>query len=246
MKIIISPAKKMIDTSDEFKPSTNPLFLNEANQLHKHLKSCTKKQLKEILKCNDALINLNYERFQTSDINNGNSMALVAYQGLQYQAMAPHIFTESEWNYANEHVVILSGLYGMLRPTDAIIQYRLEMQAKLKYKEMISLYEFWGNKIVDELNKEKDFILNLASKEYSDVVKGLETKVVTCVFGELVDEKVKIKATLAKMARGAMVRYLATNQIITLDGIKQFSELGFTFVDDLSSENELVFVKKRS
>lgn len=245
MKIIISPAKKMVDTSDEFQPVTVPLFLSEAMQLHEYMRSCTKSQLKTMLKCNAELVNLNYERLQTLDVNKGNMMAMVTYQGLQYQAMAPHIFTENEWKYINDHVLILSGLYGMLRPTDGVIQYRLEMQTKINYKKHKTLYEFWGNRLVNELNKDDDFILNLASKEYSDVVKGTDARIVTCIFGEYINDKVKVKATLAKMARGAMVRYLATHQINTVEGIKQFNELGFKFMEDLSSKNELVFIKEK-
>lgn len=170
-------------------------------------------------------------------------MALVTYQGLQYQTMAPHIFTETEWEYVNNHLVILSGLYGMLKPSDQVVQYRLEMQAKINTKKHKSLYTFWGTKIADELNKEDDFILNLASKEYSDAVKGLDTTMISCVFGELHNDKIKVKGTCAKMARGAMVRYLASNQITSMEGIKQFNELGFSYCKDLSEENEWVFIK---
>lgn len=247
MKIIISPAKKMIDTSDEFTPSTSPLFLSEAKELHHYMKSCSKSELKKILKCNDQLVSLNHERFHTNKIDEANMMALVTYQGLQYQTMAPHIFTDEEWNYVNENLIILSGLYGMLRPTDSVVQYRLEMQAKINHKKHKTLYEFWGTKIASQLDSEKDFILNLASKEYGDVVeKHLQTKMITCIFGEFKDNKVIVKGTLAKMARGAMVRYLATNNIRTTKGIKQFSENGFKYSEKLSSEYEFVFIKDKN
>lgn len=247
MKIIISPAKKMIDTSDEFTPSTSPLFLSEVKELHHYMKSCSKSELKMILKCNDQLVSLNHERFHTNKIDEANMMALVTYQGLQYQAMAPHIFTDEEWNYVNENLIILSGLYGMLRPTDSVVQYRLEMQAKINHKKHKTLYDFWGTKIARQLDNEKDFILNLASKEYSDVVeKHLQTKMITCIFGEFKDNKVIVKGTLAKMARGAMVRYLATNNIRTTMGIKQFSENGFKFSEELSNEYEFVFIKDKN
>lgn len=245
MKIIISPAKKMIDTSDEFNPTTSPLFLSEAKELHQYMKSCSKSELKKILKCNDQLVTLNHERFHSNNIEQSKMMALVTYQGLQYQSMAPHVFTDEEWNYVNENLVILSGLYGMLKPTDSVIQYRLEMQAKINHKKYKTLYDFWGTKIAEELNNEKDFILNLASKEYSDAVeKHLKTKMITCIFGELKDNKVIVKGTLAKMARGAMVRYLASNNIKSKSGIKQFKENGFRFNSELSNEYEFVFIKE--
>lgn len=244
MKIIISPAKKMIDTSDEFIPTTVPLFLDEAKELHHYMQSLPVNELKKILKCNDQLVALNKERFEKNNLDDSKMMALVTYQGLQYQSMAPHVFTDEEWNYVNDNLIILSGLYGMLRPTDAVVQYRLEMQAKINHKKSKSLYEFWNHKIADELNKEKDFVLNLASKEYSDVVeKYLSVDFVTCVFGELKDGKIIVKATLAKMARGAMVRYLATNNIKDINGIKKFNENGFRYSKDHSSKNELVFIK---
>lgn len=244
MKIIISPAKKMIDTRDSFVPTTKPRFFNEAKIIFNEIKKLDRDELKTILKCNDQLVNLNYDRYTTNKIENANMMALVTYQGLQYQEMAPHIFSDSAWDYVNENLIILSGLYGCLRPTDAVVHYRLEMQAKLTIKNHDNLYDFWGDKIAKELIKDNDLIVNLASKEYSDVIEPYcKQRMITIVFGELVHNKIKIKGTLAKMARGALVRFMAEQNIMSIDGIKQFNDHGFKYSEHHSSSQEIVFIK---
>lgn len=244
MKIIISPAKKMISTQDDFTFENIPCFLNEANKLNKYLSGLNRCELYSVLKCNDKILELNYKRYKSNNLNKNLSMALTTYVGLQYQHMAPHLFTVDEWEYVNQHLYILSGLYGLLKPNDGIVNYRLEMQAKINYKNFDNLYDFWGDKIAKKLCEDTDFILNLASKEYSEIVeKYATTRVVTCVFGILENDKIKVKGTLAKMARGEMVRYLATNNIDNIEDIKQFNDNGFEYSMLYSSENELVFIK---
>lgn len=245
MKIIISPAKKMVDTSDSFVANTKPIFIKEAKVLLNSLKSKTRMELKELLKCNDQLVHLNYERYQNNKLEQANMMALTTYSGLQYQEMAPHVFSDNAWEYVNEHLVILSGLYGLLKPTDAVVQYRLEMQTKLVIKNYNNLYEYWSDKIAKELLKDNDVIINLASKEYSDVIEPYcKERMITIIFGELFNNKIKVKGTLAKMARGGLVRYMAENNIKTLDGIKKFNDYGFIYNDMYSNEREIVFTRK--
>lgn len=244
MKIIISPAKKMINTQDDFYYAQLPVFLKHAEQLSKYLKHASKSELYDILRCNEKILDFNYERYQINSLNKNLSRALTTYVGLQYQHMAPHLFTEEEWEYVNKHLFILSGLYGLLRPSDGIVSYRLEMQAKINYRNFDNLYEFWGDKIAKKLCEDTDFILNLASKEYSEIVERYATtRVVTCVFGILENDKIKVKGTLAKMARGEMVRYLATNNIDNIEDIKQFNDNGFEYCAKLSSDTKLVFIK---
>lgn len=244
MKIIISPAKKMIDTSDSFVPSTTPRFLNEAKIIFNEIKKLNKEELKTVLKCNDQLVNLNYERYAMNKLEKANMMALVTYQGLQYQEMAPHVFSDNAWDYVNKNLVILSGLYGYLRPSDAVVHYRLEMQTKINIKKHTNLYDYWGDKIAKELLKDNEIILNLASKEYSDVIESYcKDNMVTVVFGERVNDKIKVKGTLAKMARGALVRMMAEKNITTIDGIKQFDDYGFVYSEEHSSNREIVFIK---
>lgn len=245
MKIIISPAKKMIDTSDSFVPSTKPCFLHDAKTIFNTIKKLNREELKTVLKCNDQLVDLNYDRYATNKLEKANMMALVTYQGLQYQEMAPHVFSDDAWQYVNEHLVILSGLYGYLKPTDAVVPYRLEMQAKIKIKNHHNLYDFWGDKIAKELLRDNDVIINLASKEYSDVIEPYcKDRMITIVFGELINDKIKIKGTLAKMARGAMVRYMAEHNITQVDDMKHFNLYGFAYSKQHSSKNEIVFIKQ--
>ena len=170
---------------------------------------------------------------------------MISYEGIQYQYMAPAVFEESQMEYIRDHLKILSGFYGVLRPFDGVVPYRLEMQAKAS--EAGDLYRFWGDKLYRELKKDEEtFILNLASKEYSRCIeKYLQPGDVflTCVFGELEDGKVKQKGTYAKMARGEMVRYLAENQVEDMEEIKNFDRLGYRFDEGLSSDREYIFLK---
>lgn len=180
------------------------------------------------------------------DLSKGLTPALLAYEGIQYQYMAPQVFSERQWAYVKEHLRILSGLYGVLKPMDGVIPYRLEMQAKLRTGDAKDLYAFWSDRIYRELSKGEDFILNLASKEYSRAAEkyaGRETRFVTCIFGELLDGKVKVKGTMAKMARGEMVRWLSEKNITEPEKIKAFTGLSYGYDEGRSTEKELVFLK---
>ena len=169
--------------------------------------------------------------------------------------MAPRVFTEKQWTYVRDHLYILSGLYGALKAMDGVVPYRLEMQAKLSVNGSRDLYDYWGDSIYQEIIKEEGqspVIINLASKEYSKVVEPYlkpGDRFLTCVFGEEVPEKtgrqkIKVKATQAKMARGSMVRFLADRQAETPEIMKEFDLGGYCFSEELSSENEYVFLKK--
>ncbi len=242
MKIIISPAKKMIDDQEVYPYETTPQFIKQAKKLHQHLKGYSQKELQDLLKCNDKLTELNYHRYQTLDITKNLSTALTTYVGLQYQHMAPHLFTLEQWNYVKDYLWILSGLYGIVRPQDGITMYRLEMQAKPHINPSNSLYDYW-KKHVQEIVNQEDFILNLASKEYSDLFEFAKKKMIDVIFMVNENGKMKVKGTLAKMARGALVRYMAENQIITINPIKKFNDLGFKYQEELSSDKKIVFVK---
>ena len=162
MKNIISPAKKMINSNDDFLPESIPVFLTETQTLLDEIRTYTKEELKNVLECNDQLLNLNHERFQNMNLNRNTSCALRRYVGLQYQHMGSQLFSLDEIDYLQNTLRILSGFYGILKPMDGIVPYRLEMQAKLK---STNLYDFWNRKLYDELTKEDHLILNLASKE---------------------------------------------------------------------------------
>lgn len=159
--------------------------------------------------------------------------------------MAPRVFSQKQWDYVQEHLRILSGFYGILKPLDGVFPYRLEMQSKAGIKGFKNLYDFWGRSIYDALVREEDCIINLASREYSKCIEKYvtpEVSYITCVFGCLKDGRVKSKATQAKMARGEMVRYMAEENIETADRLREFCGLGFSYSQAHSSENEYVFL----
>ena len=257
MKIIISPAKKMNVDTDTLACRSMPVFLDESVRLVEWMRHLTFAQAKELWKCNDKIAEQNYRRFQEMDLERNLTPAVIAYEGIQYQYMAPAVFGGAETDYIQEHLRILSGLYGVLKPFDGVTPYRLEMQAKAS--EAGDLYKFWGDKLYREVT-EKDrkeaggqpdhkgsLIVNLASKEYSKCVEKYltpEDVYLTIVFGELTDGKVKQKGTLAKMARGEMVRYLAENNVQDPEGIKGFDRLGYRFAEELSDKREYIFLEK--
>ena len=244
MKIIISPAKKMNVKADDFLPSGEPVFLDKTEQLMKWIQGLSLEEKKELWKCNANLLELNTARFSDMDLHRCLTPAVYSYEGIQYQYMAPHVMETDSLEYIKNHLKILSAFYGVLSPFDGVVPYRLEMQAKLKGTP--DLYEFWKDDIYNEITKDDNVILNLASKEYSKVIekylKDTDT-FVTCVFGEIVNDKVVQKGTFAKMARGEMVNYLASIQASSPDEAKGFSRLDFKFREDLSKSNELVFIR---
>ena len=244
MKIIISPAKKMEECQDIFAPGGFPQYLPWTKQLYELLKSMTEEELKNLFKANDQITRQNFERFQTMDITRALTPALLSYVGIQYQYMAPKLFSNEEWEYVNRHLRILSGFYGVLKPDDRVTPYRLEMQTKLSADGKKDLYEFWGRKLYDAVGD--SVIINLASKEYSKAIEPYLApgdRFVTCIFGEYKDNKVKVKATEAKMARGEMVRYMAQNRIRQPEDIKNFDCLGYRYSKELSLEDTFIFIK---
>lgn len=243
MKIIISPAKKMNVDTDTLAPSGLPVFLEETEQLMEWMRRLSLAEAKALWKCNDRIAEQNYRRFQEMDLRRNLTPAVIAYEGIQYQYMAPSVFGGAETEYIQEHLRILSGFYGVLKPFDGVVSYRLEMQAKAS--EAGDLYRFWGEKLYREAADE--VILNLASKEYSRCIEKYlrpENLFLTVTFGELIGGKVKQKGTFAKMARGEMVRYLAENQVEEPQGIKGFDRLDYHFAEELSTETEYVFLKQ--
>lgn len=248
MQIIISPAKKMTFDEECPYPLAQPAFIEQTAQLLDYLKKLTYAELKSLLKCNDQLAALNLERFQNMDLNSRHlQAAILSYDGIQYQYMAPHVFDESQYQYLIHHLWILSGFYGALRPFDGIQPYRLEMQTKLKTSFCSNLYDFWKNAIYKLITREDHDILNLASKEYSRVIEKYQTsddRIVRCMFGSLIDGKVREKGVYVKMARGEMVRYLASQNAENFEDVKKFDGLGFHFSPEHSDEKTYVFLKE--
>ena len=245
MRIIISPAKKMRVDTDSLSYLDLPTFLLRTEELCSTLQSMSDAELKKLWKCNDQIAALNIRRLQNMDLHNRLTPAVLAYEGIQYQYMAPGVFTEQAFHYIQEHLRILSGFYGILKPFDGVTPYRLEMQAKLRVGEAKDLYAYWGDSLAKTLFDETDCIVNLASREYSICIsKYLPANVrfITCVFGEEKDGKVIEKGTMCKMARGEMVRFMAENQIEDPEQIKSFDRMNYRF-DPVRSSNDLfVFV----
>ena len=246
MRIIISPAKKMKIDNDDFEHRHMPVLLHKTRELLTYLRSLSYEELKDMWKCNDKIARLNYNRIRNMDLYNSLTPAILSFEGIQYQYMAPGVFEYDELDYIDEHLRILSGFYGVLRPYDGVTPYRLEMQAKLINWIHKSLYDFWADDIAKYLFSESRCILNLASKEYSKCVSRYITKdirFITCIFGEINDGRVIQKGTLAKMARGEMVRFMAENKIVNVEDIKEFNRLGYVYKEELSNENTYVFIK---
>ena len=245
MRIIISPAKKMNVDTDTLPWKDFPYYIDRAEALYRQLQSMSYEELKKLWKCNDAIAALNVERLHNTDLRTRLTPAILSYEGIQYQYMAPGVFTQDEFDYVQEHLRILSGLYGVLRPFDGVTPYRLEMQAKLKIDGAKDLYSYWGSRIADKLSQEAGCIINLASKEYSVCVSRYQrpgTQLITCVFGEEKDGAIIEKGTLCKMARGEMVRYLAENRAQTPEDLKGFSRMNYSFAPEYSDDTHYVFL----
>lgn len=246
MKIIISPAKKMTPDFDSLEYNQLPDFIKDTEVLVNYLKGLTYEELKDLWKCSDKIATMNYERIQEMDIYKNLTPAILAFEGIQYQYMAPGVFETEELEYIEKHLRILSGFYGILRPFDGVVPYRLEMGSKLPNYKPKTLYEYWGSTLAEKLFSESDCIVNLASEEYSKTISRYlqeDIQFVTCVFGEKIEEKVIEKGTLAKMARGEMVRFMAENKIENVEDIKKFNYLNYAFAEDLSDEHTYIFLK---
>ena len=247
MQIILSPAKKMKVDTDSFPCRSLPQLLPKTEQLYERLRGMSYQELKALWKCSDAIAKVNLERLETMDLRRNLTPAILAYEGIQYQYMAPGVFSDQALAYVEEHLRILSGFYGVLRPFDGVTPYRLEMQAKLSMGQGKDLYSFWGDSIAETLFSETDCILNLASKEYSRCVSShlnSRVKLITVSFCERKEGKLIEKGTLCKMARGEMVRYLAEHQIQDPEQIRDFHRLGYRFSPEESNDTTYTFIKE--
>lgn len=257
VKIIISPAKKMRVESDFMRGSGVPRLMEDTRKICEVMRGFSREELKRIFKANDKITDENYLRYQEMDLDSGVTPAVLAYSGLAFSNMAPQVFTDGQWEYVRRNLKILSGFYGILNAMDGVVPYRLEMQAKVAIDGKKDLYAFWGDRIYRVLAEDVKgagsgddgpVILNLASKEYSQVIEPFveeDIRFVTCVFAEYVDGKLITKGTKAKMARGQMVAFLARENAESLEKVKEFRELGFVWKEELSSEREFVFVESR-
>ena len=246
MRIIISPAKQMRVDTDTFACREIPVFPEKTKILMKYISGLSYEEQKKLWACNDRIAGENAERFRNMNLRKGLTPAILAYDGIQYTYMAPAVFEDGQFDYVQEHLRILSGFYGVVKPLDGVVPYRLEMQAKAKLPGFRNLYEFWGEELYREVMDESRVLVNLASKEYSKCIeKYLKPgdRYITCIFGEPEGDKIVQKGVYAKMARGEMVRFMAGMQAETPEQMKDFSWSGYRFAEERSSETEYVFVR---
>ena len=250
---IISPAKKL-DYSPVEKniDSTIPSLLEHSNELIKDLKSLNPQEVSSLMGLSDKLGALNYERFQewkTPFTKSNSKQAILAFKGDVYQGLDAESLSETELIWAQKHVRILSGLYGILKPMDLMQPYRLEMGTKFATKRGQNLYDFWNSIITEELNKnfssDNTNLLNLASNEYfkSINVSELKANVISPVFMDKKNGKYKIISFFAKKARGLMTRYVIKNRIEDITDIQNFEEGGYFFNEAMSEDNKPVFCR---
>lgn len=247
MKIILSPAKKMVVDTFSIEAVSLPTLMHQTEEILAYLKRKSKDELKAIWKCNDVIVQQNIERIQHMNLYEYLTPAVLAYDGIAFKYMAPSIFENEQFAYIQQHLRILSAFYGVLKPMDGVKPYRLEMMAKVSIHHTKNLYEYWGDRLYQEIQDASGIIINLASKEYAKCIeKYLQEKdqFITITFCEMAGNKLVTKGTYAKMARGEMVRYMAEENIEDPEDIKHFNRLGYIYRDDLSSKTEYVFERK--
>lgn len=246
MRVIISPAKKMQVNADTFICTEMPAFMDKTTILKNWICSLTYDEQKKLWACNDKIAKQNAGRFMHMELYKNLTPAILSYDGIQYTYMAPAVFEDGELQYIQKHLRILSGFYGVLKPMDGVVPYRLEMQAKACVGGYKNLYDFWGDALYKEVMDDSRTVVNLASREYSKCIeKYLKSgdHYVSCIFGELEGDKVIQKGVYAKMARGEMVRFMASIHAETPEEIRSFDWSGYHFDRRHSTDTEYVFLR---
>lgn len=252
MLTLLSPAKKLnMDAHDAGVPVTQPRMLDDTKTLAKTAKKQTLGDLKRLMHLSDNLAQLNTDRFDRFDLDgkaDGMKAAGLAFDGDVYWGLEAKSLSADDLAYAQDHVRILSGLYGLLRPMDEIQPYRLEMGTKLRNARGANLYEFWGETIGAEIESDlsghaDQAIVNLASNEYFKAVKGLDRPVLTVKFLEEKNGKARPIQYYTKFGRGLFARWIVQNRIERADDLKGFAENGYAFSDERSTETELIFAR---
>jgi uncharacterized protein len=255
MLFLLSPAKALdYDTPAGDVPHTQPMFVKQASELIGVLKDKTPQDIASLMSLSDALSSLNVARYQawSSKFTAKNSkQAVIAFNGDVYEGLDAKTLTHKNLKWAQEHVAILSGLYGVLRPLDWMQPYRLEMGTALVTDKGNNLYKFWGSQIADYLNKRlsdarEPILVNLASQEYFKSVdrKVLKARVIECVFEDYKGGQYKIISFNAKRARGLMARYAVTHEVKTPKGLEGFNLEGYAFDAAVSEPDRKVFRRK--
>ena len=252
MLLLISPAKTLdFESASPKVKTTQPAFLPESSQLIQTLRKMSPAKVGELMAISDKLAELNHERFQqwsAEPSDNESRPAVYAFQGDVYQGLQASTWKAAERKYAQDHLRILSGLYGLLRPLDSIMPYRLEMGRKLKTKTAATLYEFWGDQLADAINQavqnsDSVAIVNLASQEYFKAAraKKLTQPIVSPVFKNFSNGKHKVISFFAKKARGMMADWIIRNKVKTPAQLSQFADGGYEWQEVESTELKPVF-----
>ena len=257
MLFLLSPAKALdYDTPAHVASHTQPLFTRQSAELIKVLKTQSPQQISSLMKLSDKLSGLNvarYEAWSPTFTAKNSKQAALAFNGDVYEGLDAKTLNEPDLQWAQSHVCILSGLYGVLRPLDWMQPYRLEMGTALVTARGKNLYQFWGSEIANYLNERAaadatPVVVNLASEEYFKVVdrKVLKPRVVTCVFQELKAGQYKIISFMAKRARGLMVRYAVENKLGSVKKLESFNLEGYDYSPNVSEPDRLVFRRQTS
>lgn len=258
MIIILSPSKTLDFSDKQFNIAHNnthsePVFMDETQILAEILRKKSASQMAKLMGISNKLASLNYDRYQsfsTPFAPHNARQALLAFKGDVYTDIAVDTYSQEDFAFAQKHVRILSGLYGLLRPLDLMHPYRLEMSTQLSNPKGRTLYAFWGDKITEQLNtslqqQSYKILVNLASHEYFKAIntKKLEAEVITPVFKQYKNGVYKVIALHAKRARGTMTHFIIQNSIDKVEKIKTFNEAGYEYSDHLSSATEWIFVR---
>ncbi len=255
MLMLISPAKSLdFDTVSKASLYSTPDFLEESAVLIEELKGLSPSDVASLMKISDKLAHLNVERFHdwhTPFTQKNAKQAVLAFQGDVYQGLEAETFTKKDETFAQDHLRILSGLYGLLRPYDLMQAYRLEMGSKFANSRGKNLYEFWGDSLTQTLNalvseKKYKHVINLASNEYFKSIKPkqLAVPVVEPVFKDYKNGEYKIISFFAKKARGMMVQYVIKNKLKKVEDLKSFDTAGYYFSEADSTDSKLVFKRE--
>ncbi len=257
MLLLLSPSKTLdYETPYAVKDFTQPQFLENSEKLVAKLRTLSQPKIAQMMELSDKLAALNVARFKSfkSPFTPANARpALLAFRGDVYESIEVENYAKKDFDFAQKHLRILSGLYGLLKPLDLMQPYRLEMGRKLTIGKTKDLYGFWGTQIAQALNVELEthkskLLVNLASEEYAKAVsrKALKFPVIDVVFKEKKGDQLKIIGLFAKQARGAMADYIIKNQIDNTGALYDFSERGYQFQPKLSTQETLTFVRKTS
>lgn len=250
MLILLSPSKTLdMDQPYPAVPTTKPQFQNEAAEINKHLRQLKAAELEKLQSISDKLASLNYDRNQNfaPELTEDARPALFTFKGDVYDNMDVTDYSAGDLKFAQEHVGILSGLYGLLKPLDLMQPYRLEMGTKFAVGSAKNLYDFWGDKLTDTVNKQADgVVVNLASQEYFKAInkKKLKGQLIDVELKQNKDGKVRTIGLMAKRARGMMTDWVIKNQITDPADLVKFDQGGYVYQKEDSTETKLVFIKQ--